>query len=103
MISWEAAREPGPFPLDDPPRHANRMKTRSRIPLGLCLLTLPSCTPDGPTYLPPERDRITQVWVINALMLGLYDGVMPIPEVLRHGDFGVGTLHHLDGELVVLD
>jgi alpha-acetolactate decarboxylase len=28
---------------------------------------------------------------------------MPIPELLRHGDFGVGTLDHLDGELVILD
>ena len=36
-------------------------------------------------------------------MVGRYDGVMPIPELLRHGDFGVGTLDHLDGEMVVLD
>ncbi len=52
---------------------------------------------------PPERDRITQVSVINALMLGQYDGVKPIGELLRWGDFGVGTLDHLDGELIVLD
>jgi acetolactate decarboxylase len=36
-------------------------------------------------------------------MLGRYDGVLPIPELLRYGDFGVGTLDHLDGELIVLD
>jgi acetolactate decarboxylase len=70
----------------------------------LCLgvLSLTSCTHAGPDSV-PDSDRITQISVINALMLGRYDGVMPIPEVLRHGDFGVGTLDHLDGELIILD
>jgi acetolactate decarboxylase len=36
-------------------------------------------------------------------MIGRYDGVMPIPELLRYGDFGIGTLDHLDGEPIVLD
>jgi acetolactate decarboxylase len=36
-------------------------------------------------------------------MSGRYDGVMPIPELLRYGEFGLGTLDHLDGELIVLD
>jgi len=36
-------------------------------------------------------------------MIGRYDGVMPISELLRCGDFGLGTLDHLDGELIVLD
>ena len=68
--------------------------------LGLVALSLASCTPDrrGPG---PDPDRIIQVSVINALMVGRYDGVMPIPELLRHGDFGVGTLDYLDGEMVV--
>jgi acetolactate decarboxylase len=51
---------------------------------------------------PPPR-RVTQFSVINALMLGDYDGVFSIGDVLEHGDFGVGTLDHLDGELIVLD
>ena len=78
------------------------MKTKSRIPLGLCLLSLASCRPAEPVT-PPDRGRITQVSVIDALMIGRYDGVMPIAELLRHGDFGVGTLDHLDGEMIVLD
>jgi acetolactate decarboxylase len=56
-----------------------------------------------PVTLACCRGRITQVSVINALMIGRYDGVMPIPELLRCGDFGLGTLDHLDGELIVLD
>ncbi len=48
-------------------------------------------------------DRITQVSVINALMVGRYDGVMPIEKLMADGDFGLGTLDHLDGELIVLE
>ena len=65
-------------------------------------MSLPACTPSVPVAA-PDPDRITQVSVINALMVGRYDGVMSIPDLLRHGDFGVGTLDHLDGEMVVLD
>jgi acetolactate decarboxylase len=36
-------------------------------------------------------------------MIGRYDGVMPISELMQNGDFGVGTLDHLDGELILLD
>src|SRR4051812_46270786 len=84
----------------------HRRGTMTRKTLGpfICLVlpSLASCTPDKPTAA-PDPDRITQVSVINALMIGRYDGVMPILELLRHGDFGVGTLDHLDGEMVVLD
>src|SRR5262249_17554347 len=60
--------------------------------------------PSSPPVPPSScRGRITQVSVLNALMLGRYDGVMPIPELLSYGDFGLGTLDHLDGELIVLD
>ena len=51
----------------------------------------------------PDRDRITQVSVINALLLGQFDGKIPFAELLADGDFGLGTLDRLDGELVVLD
>src|SRR5262245_46953689 len=56
-----------------------------------------------PVPLSSCRGRIPQVSVLNTLMLGRYDGVMPIPELLRRGDLGLGTLDHLDGELIVLD
>jgi acetolactate decarboxylase len=70
------------------------------IPICLGLMSLSACKPARPVVVP---DRITQVSVINALMIGRYDGVMPVAELLRHGDFGVGTLDHLDGEMIVLD
>jgi acetolactate decarboxylase len=71
--------------------------------MGFSLLLLPSCSPAKPVPRTAGNDQITQVSVINALMIGQYDGVMPIPELLRYGDFGVGALDHLDGELIVLD
>jgi acetolactate decarboxylase len=40
---------------------------------------------------------------MSALLIGRYDGGIPIPELLHCGDFGVGTLDHLDGELIVVD
>ena len=49
----------------------------------------------------PDRDRITQVSVINALLLGQFDGRVPFAGLLADGDFGLGTLDRLDGELVV--
>ncbi|EHJ55633.1 alpha-acetolactate decarboxylase [Streptococcus urinalis FB127-CNA-2] len=40
---------------------------------------------------------------LAALMAGLYQGTMTINELLSHGDFGIGTLDSIDGELIVLD
>lgn len=40
---------------------------------------------------------------INALLAGCYDGTMSVYDLSKHGDFGLGTLDALDGEMVVLD
>jgi acetolactate decarboxylase len=50
-----------------------------------------------------DRDRITQVSVINALLQGRFDGTVPLSTLLRDGDLGLGTVDRLDGELVVLE
>ena len=49
------------------------------------------------------RDVLFQVSTIDALLDGVYDGAMPMAEVLAHGDTGIGTLDGLDGELIVID
>lgn len=51
----------------------------------------------------PEKDQISQVSVINALMLGQFHGTAPLKDVLKWGDFGLGTFDHLDGEMIILD
>ncbi|MCR8967773.1 acetolactate decarboxylase [Streptococcus zalophi] len=40
---------------------------------------------------------------LASLMAGLYEGTMPLKELLAHGNFGVGTVDSIDGELIVLD
>jgi acetolactate decarboxylase len=79
------------------------MKTLSRIGLCICILPIFSRIPRQAIPPPVDRDQITQISVINALMLGRYDGQATIGQLLQHGDFGLGTLDHLDGEMIVLD
>jgi acetolactate decarboxylase len=67
------------------------------------LLGVAGCTAPAASQPAVDRQQITQVSILNALMLGHYDGVIPMSEVLKYGDFGLGTCDHLDGELIVLD
>lgn len=46
---------------------------------------------------------ILQVSMIEALLDGCYDGDVTVAELQGRGDFGLGTLAGLDGELVVVD
>lgn len=55
---------------------------------------LPACLVAG---------TVTQWSTIDALLEGLYDGVATLGELREAGDFGLGTFHRLDGEMVVLD
>ncbi|SDW80954.1 acetolactate decarboxylase [Ruegeria halocynthiae] len=44
-----------------------------------------------------------QTSLLSAIMQGVYDGTVSIGQLLKHGDFGLGTFNALDGEMVVLD
>lgn len=46
---------------------------------------------------------VYQTSTMAALLTGLYDGDVTVQQLLTHGDFGVGTFNHLDGEMVVLE
>ena len=48
-------------------------------------------------------NAIFQTSTLAALLSGVYDGELTIAELLGHGDFGLGTFNHLDGEMIVLD
>ncbi len=43
-----------------------------------------------------------QIGTIDALLDGNYDGQVTFAELRRHGDFGLGTFHELDGEMLAL-
>lgn len=51
----------------------------------------------------PRSAEVFQTSTMSALLDGVYDGDITIEELLRHGDFGLGTFNRLDGEMVVLD
>jgi alpha-acetolactate decarboxylase len=48
-------------------------------------------------------DEVYQFSTISALLEGVYDGDVTVADILRHGDFGLGTFNRLDGEMVILD
>jgi acetolactate decarboxylase len=47
--------------------------------------------------------ELFQTSTIQALLGGAFDGDVTLSELLEHGDFGLGTLNGLDGELIVID
>ena len=52
-----------------------------------------------------ERDChvLFQASTIGALLDGAFDGDLRFAELAEHGDLGLGTLNHLDGEMIALD
>jgi acetolactate decarboxylase len=54
-------------------------------------------------YFEIDRHRVYQISTSAALVQGAYDGAVSAQTLLAHGDFGLGTFEHLDGEMVVLD
>jgi acetolactate decarboxylase len=50
-----------------------------------------------------QGHAIFQSSTMSALLAGIYDGDVTIAELLAHGNFGLGTFNHLDGEMVVIN
>lgn len=50
-----------------------------------------------------NSDVLYQISTIDALLQGVYDGVLPVKELETHGDFGIGTFDKLEGEMLALD
>jgi len=54
-------------------------------------------------YFQTTRHRLYQISTAAALVEGVYEGAVSSRILLAHGNFGLGTFEHLDGEMVVLD
>ena len=78
----------------------NDVRRRAAICLAL-LVTLTACSID--TGNDDANDELYQISTIATLSAGGYDGLIEVDELLDHGDFGLGTFDHLDGEMMVLD
>jgi len=50
-----------------------------------------------------QQNTVTQISTIDAILAGAYDGQMKCEELMSYGDFGIGTFHRLDGEMILLD
>ncbi|HEX6219851.1 MAG TPA: acetolactate decarboxylase [Acidimicrobiia bacterium] len=50
-----------------------------------------------------NRHSLFQVSTSNALVQGVFGGVITVGDLKQHGDFGLGTFTGLDGELVLID
>jgi len=78
------------------------MKAKLLIPLWtVLLLGLAGCASSSGDW---EGDNsITQVSTLDALASGIYEGGMPVSELSRYGDTGIGTFDGLDGEMLIVD
>jgi len=47
-----------------------------------------------------QRETLVQISTIDAILSGVYDGVMDFGTLKEYGDFGIGTFDSLDGEMV---
>lgn len=53
--------------------------------------------------LPKSSAALTQFAVLDALLAGAYESGLPVAEARSIGDFGLGCVDHLGGEVVILD
>ena len=70
----------------------------------LMAVMLAGCASKPPSQKSPTLQSAVayQNSTIDALLDGNYEGEVSFAEVARHGDFGLGTVNALDGELIVL-
>ncbi|MBQ1455804.1 MAG: acetolactate decarboxylase [Thermoguttaceae bacterium] len=68
----------------------------------LCLLFF-ALAAGLPAEEPRTEARLTQVATIDSLLSGCYDGWISLEEFLSYGDFGLGTVDRINGELTILD
>jgi len=49
-----------------------------------------------------QNDVLFQSSSLDSLLKGAYEGKMTVHDLLNHGDFGLGAMEYMDGELVCL-
>jgi len=75
---------------------------------GLLLVAVAGCSTNVPfpEYADnpiTERETLVQISTIDALLTGVYDGVVTVETLKGYGDFGIGTFEALDGEMMGFD
>ena len=49
------------------------------------------------------ESKVYQHGTLGMLVPGLFEGTMTVADLLKHGDWGIGTASGLDGEMILLD
>ena len=60
-------------------------------------------SPEDADNLITKRETLVQISTMDALLSGVFDGVMTFGALEKYGDFGIGTFEGLDGEMVGFD
>ncbi len=71
----------------------------SALPMAALSFILPGKTQQNNT----SENILFQTSIISALNVGVYEGKTTFKELKKHGNFGLGTVNTLDGEIVGLD
>jgi len=50
-----------------------------------------------------KENMIYQTSLMSALLSGVYEGETTMADLLKHGDFGLGTFNELDGEMIAFN
>ena len=50
-----------------------------------------------------NADVLYQVAMLQSLSQGYFDGILPVGDLKRHGDTGIGTFEGVNGEMIMLD
>lgn len=78
------------------------MRGMKSLPLLLILALAPICIAraDNPFL---NKDTVYQLAPLQALLSGVYEGDTTLSDLLAVGDFGMGTINPLDGEMIIVD
>lgn len=89
----------------------SRQKAYSGIIISLLCLIFAAMTGCSTNVIPTEyasnpiaqKETLVQISTIDAILSGIYDGVVDFATLKNYGDFGIGTFEGLDGEMVGFD
>jgi len=90
-LSFSSLKKSSPWSAPDP-------QDVKKSVLFLTFLIVAGCA-----HAPCQKNVVFQNAPIQALLAGCYGGTMSVQDLGKHGDFGIGTLDALDGEMIVLD
>ncbi|NJM70498.1 MAG: acetolactate decarboxylase [Scytonema sp. RU_4_4] len=79
------------------------MKLKHYFWIAVVLITVLSVVLPGRTQQNISFDSLFQTSTVSALAAGVYDGETTFKELKNYGNFGLGTVNALDGEMIGLD